>query len=94
MDDQLVLAAVHSLEERTAVAAAGVAAALESTEAVVARRLDRLVASGALRTSVLRCRRNEGYAFTTRAVWYHSPEHEVTERFGSIAALPEPRVSA
>jgi hypothetical protein len=75
---------VRSLETRLAVTALAAAEALGTTTCVVQPDLDRLAVDGALRTSVLRCRPNAGTGFATRHVWYHTPEREVTARFGPL----------
>jgi hypothetical protein len=85
MNDQLVLDTVRSLESDQVVTVEAVAASLKSIVAAVQPALDRLVATGTLRTSVLHCRNGE--KLEVRAMWFHTPDSEVAERFGPIAGM-------
>ena len=85
MNDQLVLDTVRSLESDQVVTVEAVAASLKAIVTAVRPALDRLVADGALHTSVLHCR--SGAHLEVRAMWFHTRESEVIERFGPIAGL-------
>ena len=84
MDTQRLIDTVHSLEVERPVTVGDIARALASKVTTVQPVLDALVASGMLCTSVLRSRPHNGVDFSTRVVWYHTPESEVTARFGAI----------
>ena len=84
MDTQRQTDTVHSLEVERPVTVGDIARVLGSKVTTVQPVLDALVASGMLCTSMLRCRPHNGADFSTRVVWYHTPESEVTARFGAI----------
>jgi hypothetical protein len=90
MDDQLLFDTVRALETHVAVSASVAARALGTTEFVLQPAIDRLVACGALHVSVLRARAHPGIEFTTRRVWYHTPDREVAARFGLLTMRPRP----
>jgi hypothetical protein len=90
MDNDLVLNAIRSLEDRRAVSAAMLAKELDVEASLVQSALDELVELGDVCTSELRTRLNEGYEFTTRMVWYHTPDREVAARFGTILSMDGP----
>jgi hypothetical protein len=84
MNTQHVMDAVRRLEVERSVTAAHLARVLDTTPEAIQAALDVLVSTGALRMSMLQCRPHAGTDFTTRTVWYHTPEREATARFGSI----------
>jgi hypothetical protein len=89
MDSEQVLSAIRSLEDRRAVTASDLARVLDVDSGVVQGVLEELVASGKVCVSELRARRNEGYEFRTRSVWYHTPGREVATRFGAVLSMGE-----
>jgi hypothetical protein len=84
MDTEHVLSTIRSLEDRRTITAAGLAHELGVDPVMVQAMLDELVLNGELCRSELRTRPNEGYDFKLRSIWYHTPEREVTARFGAI----------
>jgi hypothetical protein len=86
MDTELVLRTIRSLEDQRTVTAARIATELGADLPSVQSTLDGLLAAGDLCKSELMVRLNEGYDFKLRETWYHTPEREVTSRFGAIIA--------
>jgi hypothetical protein len=93
MDNELVLSTIRSCQDRRAVSAAALASELDVDVASLQAVLDGLVESGELGVSELRTRRNEGYPFAVRAIWYHTPDREVAARFGVTLAVDGTRSS-
>jgi hypothetical protein len=86
MDSELVLRTIRSIEDRRPVTLARLASELSTDLATLQPVLDAMLADGSLCKSELAVRPNEGYDFKLRETWYHTPEREVTSRFGSIIA--------
>jgi hypothetical protein len=84
MDTEHVLSMIRSLEDRRTITAGGLAHELGVDPVSMQAMLDELVLTGDLCRSELRTRPNEGYDFKLRSIWYHTPEREVTSRFGAI----------
>jgi len=84
MNTQHLLNAVRTLEVERSVTVAHLAHALDTSIPSLQETLEALVAVGALHTSTLKSRPHAGADFTTRSVWYHTPECETTARFGPI----------
>jgi predicted transcriptional regulator len=86
MDTEYLLRTLRSLEDRHAVTLGRLSHEVGADAATVQTALDGLLGTGEVCKSELRVRKNEGYDFRLREVWYHTPQREVTARFGDIVA--------